>query len=346
LRDLQNDRRDGVESNQNTIAMRIQSLSHHCHRLIASLILTATLSSALAQGSGKQPGSTTSQKPAQPVFNLKITKPTNLEDVVDVLREQYPDANFVLSPGLGRSIVIEDIKIHHLNAGDALSALKIASGSQFEWRTRDQLFQIDPATGLPVEQARSTELYFLTAAQSAKPKVQIEAFNLSGYLASVKSGPTNSSSEERINQEIDRIQKLVLDTLQHYKAYLREELKTAKPLKDPSLQFHSGANLLVVMGEPDVVMMVSKIIRALPGVQPTASRYSYDPYGNVADPFIQAMPAFPPRSLPGMEEPPTILPAPTSGATVSHPAPARVARPTRGGAMEPPPNVNAPAAQP
>jgi hypothetical protein len=336
------------------IAMKNKSQFLRSHRLIAAaLILTATLSCGLAQGSKSarpldQPVVAPVQQNQPPAYNLKIAKPTSLEDVVDVLREQYPDANFVLAPGLGRSIVIDELKIHHLNAGDALSALKIASGSQFEWRTRDQLFQIDPATGLPAEQARSTELYFLTAAQSAKPKVQIEAFNLSGYLASVKSGPTNSSSEDRINQEIDRIQKLVLDTLQHYKAYLREELKTAKPLKDPSLQFHSGANLLVVMGEPDVVMVVSKIIRALPGVQPTASsRYSYDPYGNVADPFIQAMPTFPPRSLPGMEEPPAILPPPPVGATVySHPAPARVVRPTRGGGMEPPPNVNAPAAQP
>jgi hypothetical protein len=325
------------------IAMNNTSQFLRCLRLLAAaLILTATLSSGLAQGSkSARPldhpvvAPVPVKQPSPPAYNLKIAEPTSLEDVVDVLREQYPDANFVLAPGLGRSIVIDDLKIRHLNVSDALSAIRIASGSRFEWRANDKAYRIDPATGLPVENSPTADLYFLTAAQSAKPKVQIEAFNLSHYLASIKSGSTNSNSEDRIAREVSKIQDLVLNTLEHYRAYLREELQTEKPLKDPSLQFHSGANLFVVMGEPEVVMVVAKIINALPGVQPATIQRNL--YGYSADPFSQAAAIYaqPPQAgmMPGLEELPAILPPPPTGAAVySQPTRARKVQPAAGSA--------------
>jgi hypothetical protein len=300
------------------IAMKSTPQFLHCHCLIAAaLILTATLSSGRAQGSKSarpldQPVVAPVQQNQPPAYNLKIVDETSLGDVIELLREKWNlDVSFVLEPGLGR-LTISELKIHSLNVEQTLQAIQVASGGKFTWRNNTS-----PAGAV----------YFLTSIQPTKSNVQVEAFNLSGYFTFATSGSTNL--EKRVAQEIDQIIVLIESTLKQFISYREEQTGAAPSVKTPSLRFHRGANLLVVMGEPEAVAVVAKVIQALPGVQPkfmpadpfqstaapgTVSRYSSDFRGATTT-------AQPGRA--GTEYPPSqdqLAPAPGGTPVYSQPA--------------------------
>ena len=201
--------------------------------------------------------------------------PANLANVVELLREFYPGANFAVSPGLVDTL-IADMKMRWSTVEEKLEAIRIASGSAFVWRNA-QVPSIDPVTGLPATPTAAIPgvrpipaLYVLEPPSAeAKPGLQVEAFNIGGYVDSMNEEEMkDKETRERRNAEKrDRIQQIVLETVDEYEIVSRRANPKAKPLQRPSIRFHPGANLLIVIGEPEVVAVAAKVIGALPGAQ-------------------------------------------------------------------------------
>src|SRR5436190_5565196 len=55
-----------------------------------------------------------------------------LGNVIDAVRQRYPDANIVMSPGLAR-VKISDLKLRARSIWEELEAIRVASGGRFEW---------------------------------------------------------------------------------------------------------------------------------------------------------------------------------------------------------------------
>jgi hypothetical protein len=153
-----------------------------------------------------------------------------LQNVVQVLRELYPSSSINLAPGL-ESTRIGDLKLrlNSMPLTDVLQAMELASGSKFEVKGSKMWFMLAPA---PQRSSRKTEV-----------------FNLSGYLQSLEDRDENS-----VAASIDQVKDLILQTY--------HELKPSETAR-PSFQFHPGANLLIVIGEPEVLEVASKVVNAL-----------------------------------------------------------------------------------
>jgi hypothetical protein len=196
----------------------------------------------------------------------------SLQNVVDLLRELHPEANFALSPSLAE-IVIGDLKMRTSTVEEKLEAIRLASGSDFTWRNTQQ-GSIDPQTGLPVTPGAGAKpgppLYLLEASAAAtKPRLQVEAFNIGTYLNSF-STTSGKGTDEQVRGRLSEIERLTLETVKEYETISRTMSPTAKPLHSPSIRFHPGANLMIVIGEPEVVAVAGKVIGALPGARRSA----------------------------------------------------------------------------
>ena len=114
-----------------------------------------------------------------------------LANVVGVLREISPEANIVLAPEVSK-VIVADLKLHSTHElGEALEALRVASGYRFDWRKGlPNAGRTDPATGLPAEPRMGGEssLYVLDLGINSqgnpleRARRMVEVFNLSGYL--------------------------------------------------------------------------------------------------------------------------------------------------------------------
>ena len=282
----------------------------HTQPRLGRFLLAATAASLLAgftpdtfaQGAGQTDPAAGQNATAAPAYELEITnghlagsakpkanapaKPATLGNAIDLLRELHPEANFVLAAGLDRS-VIADLKLRAASVEDQLEALRIASGSQFGWRAGNSGAvnpgAIDPTTGVPVSSGGKPNptLYVLSPSPTAKPVLQVEAFNISGYVDSLQAKAT---SAKQIQEQLDQIQAMVDRTINQYND-LTWKLDGARPksLQPPLLQFHRGANLEIIIGEPDAVAVAAKVIGALPGAQRSVA--SEDPSLRLGDPF-------------------------------------------------------------
>jgi hypothetical protein len=201
--------------------------------------------------------------------------PANLQNVVDLLRELHPEANFVLAPQLQETL-INDLKMRAAGVEANLEAIRIASGSEFVWRdAQTSPAPIDPTTGLPAAPAQKLNrpLYILDVTPAPpKPGLQVEAFNIGPYLDSLLGQENNSTlkaAEEReklASARLDQIERMVEETVAQYRNASAAS-PNAKKMPPPSIRFHRGANLAVIIGEPEAVALASKIIGALPGAR-------------------------------------------------------------------------------
>jgi hypothetical protein len=200
-----------------------------------------------------------------------------LENVIDLLRDLAiqrtgEPPNIVLSPGLPR-IQIGNLKLRANSLEQELEALRVASGYKFMWSTGDAGQGIDPTTGLPITQPRpadASSLYLLTEGPNAPDtKRQIEVFNLSGYFQSLGPPGDNKEREKLKEEHLERIMKIVTETVHVF------NLGHATQVDRPDSQYYSGANLLVLIGEPEALEIAAKVIGALPGIHraPDASRH-------------------------------------------------------------------------
>src|SRR5437660_161964 len=70
----------------------------------------------------------------------------SLANVIDAVRDRYPEANIVIAPGLA-NIPISDLKLRTGNISEELEAIRVESGGKFEWSGAPG--KVDSNTGLP-----------------------------------------------------------------------------------------------------------------------------------------------------------------------------------------------------
>lgn len=205
------------------------------------------------------------------VWNGKEFEPT-LGNVVDALRDRHDgQANFVLAPGLAK-LKVSDVKLRGGRLADQLEAIRIASGSKFEWlapgavgpNLRAGTGQIDPTTGmlLPVPDQEEGLYVLREPAPTAETELTVEAFNLSGYLdwlSNQQEQKEDREARDRMMQKgLSEVELTVLNTIQSFKRDARDQ-------DMPAFQFHRGTHLLVVIGTMESVEIVRKVVSALPG---------------------------------------------------------------------------------
>jgi hypothetical protein len=196
----------------------------------------------------------------------KQIEPT-LGHVVDALRAKYSDANFVLAPGL-MNLKIADLKLRGGRIQEELEAIRVASGSKFDWTGPGAPGvgnPVDPSTGLPLSMPPNGGLFILREAAPTEANERlVEAFNLSSYLERLsanqdKASATKEAKDKTISASLDEIERIILETI----ATLKEGRSST--MDQPSFQFHRGANLLIVIGSREAVDVARKVILALPG---------------------------------------------------------------------------------
>ena len=278
--------------------MKIQSrpyLGHFLRAATAASLLAGFAPGTFAQSSGlKAPPAAAPNSSPVSEYELEITdglllrdgarKKATLKAVVDLLRELHPEANFVVASGL-ETTGIADLKLRGSTVDDQLEAIRMASGSQFVWRGGNS-GAIDPNTGLPVSSGgkANPSLYVLDIAAAARPALQVEAFNISGYIDSLFTNETPETRAKLIDDQLKQIEVMVHETLDEYRALNRDIAGSqSKLLRPPAIRFHRGANLAIIMGDPESVAVAAKVIGALPGAQRSVA--SDDPGGRPGDPF-------------------------------------------------------------
>lgn len=237
----------------------------------------------------------------------KKLEPT-LGNVVDALRERYTDANIALAPGLAE-LRISDLKLRAGQLSDELEAIRVASGSKFEWvapgsagpnmppGSATEIRQVDPATGMPLPappaEVRNSGLFILREAPPTPWNERtVEAFNLTGYIQwltdkdkdKATAGP--DSRAKAAEQSLHDVEKIVLETIETLK---QGNLGSQDQLR---FQFHRGANLLVTIGTRESVEIVRKVVNALPGQVEAASAAAGGYGGGAGSSYQQAVDHF------------------------------------------------------
>ena len=217
------------------------------------------------------PATTADVKPAPydlQIVNGKLLRPNGpveptLANVIDVLREQYTEANIILAPGLSK-LMVGDLKLRAGKLNEELEAVRVASDDRFELQTPGQSIpRIDPNTGLPTAGTGgiNTGLFVLREAPlGPQGRRIVEAFNVGPYLEFLR----NKTQEEghpvlEEGQSLEEIEKIINETIKAF----REQSSDAD---QPSFQYHPGATLLIVIGKVDSVETARKIVNALPGM--------------------------------------------------------------------------------
>jgi hypothetical protein len=208
--------------------------------------------------------------------------PATLANVVEALRDRYPHANIVLSPGLA-NLTVSDLKLRSSNLGEELEAVRVACAMQFELQgPRPKEPSIDPATGVPVAApgidpttgipvgaaGSANEGLFVLRRSGPPPQIErvVEAFNIGPYLdwlaASMEGENAADRREAARDKSVKQIAEIIDETISTF-------MPPPNPGGPPTLQFHPGANLLVVVGSRDSVEVARKIVNALPGMPAT-----------------------------------------------------------------------------
>jgi hypothetical protein len=166
---------------------------------------------------------------------------------VQILRDKHPEANIAMSPKLG-GILIRDLKLRASDLDEELEALRVASEDQFVWNRRV------PINGPALYTLQPSEHF---VSESAAPRLtQVEVFNMTSYFAHQANAPTNDAALVEYKEKmIGDTRQIIIQTVQ----------MAGAPHALIDLQFHPGANLLVVGGTPDSIEIARKIINAMIG---------------------------------------------------------------------------------
>ena len=162
-------------------------------------------------------------------------KPATVANVIENLRDQAIHADFVLSPGVAE-IVVSNLALRSADLRGALEAIGAATGNKV------RVF--------PLGEERN--IYALNLGQAPRPEKSLEAFNLSPVLDSL--GPRDSKA---VAQQVEEITQFILATIKNFDQRTKQERGT------PLVSFHPGTGLLVVIGHPEQLEIVSKIVQAL-----------------------------------------------------------------------------------
>jgi len=179
---------------------------------------------------------------------------------VQILRDKHPEANIAMSPKLG-GILIRDLKLRASDLDEELEALRVASDDQFIWNRRV------PINGPALYTLQPSEHF---VSESAAPRLtQVEVFNMTSYFAHQANAPTNDAALVEYKEKmIGDTRQIIIQTVQ----------MAGAPHALIDLQFHPGANLLVVVGTPDSLEVARKIINAMIG-QSLNNSWFFNPDG-------------------------------------------------------------------
>lgn len=176
-----------------------------------------------------------------------------LENVVNLLRARHPEANIVVAPDVP-SMEVGALKIRATDLRMELEALRVASGEQFK---------------VSGGGSKESPMYVLEAApQSKQDQLRVEAFNLGGYFAYLSESKGGEVGEEFIARKVEELQRMVEETVEIYRAIKKSAYgPDVSPRAGLHMQFHRGANLFILIGEPEYIEIAAKVIEALPNVQ-------------------------------------------------------------------------------
>ncbi len=174
-------------------------------------------------------------------------RPATVANVVQRIQAQVPDANFVLSPGVGE-IVVSNLTLRSANVEGTLTALGYATGNKVR-----------------ASSVGKGNLYAVILGQAAHPEKGVEAFNLMPVM-----GALGARDAEAIRQRVKEISSLIIQTLTDF------DTRTGELRGLPLLNFSDSTGLLVVIGHPEHLQIVSKIVKALnPSVRAEAPAESW-----------------------------------------------------------------------
>src|SRR5438552_343603 len=254
-------------------------------RLMRPIILFVVIACSILP-TPAQDKSTTRQKPEpasgesrSPAYDLEVKEgfvvsggpharkaTASLANVIDAMRDRYPEANIVIAPGLA-NISISDLKLRTSSISEELEAIRVASGAKFEWSGGPGNVAVDPTTGLPIVSGSNNKGLF-TLREPTAPENQrvVEAFNIGPYLQSVRENEEDSTPDKpghpsdkkeskefrdrRANEMIEQLKMIIHDTISALHPDTGEQ---------PKFQFHRGANLLVIIGSRDAVDVARKV---------------------------------------------------------------------------------------
>jgi hypothetical protein len=238
----------------------------------------------------------------RPGGKVKATLP----NAVDALRDQYPEANIVLSPGL-TNVMVSDLKLRAGSLAEELEGVRVASGEKFNVQPPAQSTFIEPTTGLAASPAGPDKgLFLLVPVPRPESERVVEAFNIWPYFLTLEQRSTTPEEREKAKAEsLDRIYKIVNETIQA----LKQDRVT--PEDNLTWRFHSGASLLVAVGRRDDVEVARKVVNALPGMP---NKIDMPPAGGGAQ-FDEAF-----RRRYGLGPAPAMNPPPAAGPPSGAPA--------------------------
>ena len=129
--------------------------------------------------------------------------PANLPYVIDLLRVQHPEDNFVLSPAVV-DVQVPDLKLRNANVNEKLEAIRIASGKQFVFNE--------------TKLTEGHSLFVISELPArADAKLQVEAFNVGGYLDSLGSSENKDERQRLIAEHLAGIESMVRETVDQYR---------------------------------------------------------------------------------------------------------------------------------
>ena len=162
-------------------------------------------------------------------------KDTPLSEVVDQLRDTFPEINFIITGDANNFAVT--LQLRSVNLDDILMALTIASNDQIEVEeVNERLVTIRPV----VREAR---------------KPMLRAFNLSSYLA--KRGGSEEENEEALQEVYD----VLINAWEMFQSANHEMRHVAMP----SLSHHRNTKLLIVVGLEEHLQVIEQVVNALQG---------------------------------------------------------------------------------
>jgi len=156
-------------------------------------------------------------------------------NIVEYAR-QKSHMDIVLSPGVA-GVVVKDVTVRDADIESFFQALTVA-------------------TEMRINARQMSHGLWAVMGRSSSPR-RVEVFNVSGYLQH-QVGPRGTGGKA-VEASLDEVKQIIVQTL--------SDLKQGQlsPEEQPSFQFHSGANMFIVIGTDQALDVAGKVGNALPG---------------------------------------------------------------------------------
>ena len=198
---------------------------------------------------GDKPGSASTEPDIAKAWQRRIPElnfdQLPLDEIVKLLRNQFPELNFIVKQKARNESVL--LVLRSVTLEEILKAIEPATEGRVVvlWPTNNgdrlvifdrasQAVPVDPSTGLPFP-------------NSGKKICRV--FNLSDYFA--------------MNPDVDDSIKEIQNVLQTAWSMMREANAEDEPM--PTLSVHRGTKMLVAVGRPEDLVILSQVVSELQG---------------------------------------------------------------------------------